>query len=65
MALLDAAGVGLALGEDLFAGARQGGRAFVGIGGAGEEALTAADGRGRQGLRELRILVAGGLDDLA
>ena len=65
VALLDAAGVGLALGEDLFAGARQGGRAFVSIGGAGEEALTAADGRGRQGLRELRILVAGGLDDLA
>ena len=65
VALLDAAGVGLALGVDLLAGARQGGRAFVGIGGAGEEALTAADGRGRQGLRELRILVAGGLDDLA
>ena len=65
VALLDAAGVGLALGEDLLAGARQGGRAFVGIGGAGEEALTAADGRGRQGLRELGILVAGGLDDLA
>ena len=65
VALLDAAGVGLALGEDLLAGARQGGRAFIGIGGAGEEALTAADGRGRQGLRELRILVAGGLDDLA
>ena len=65
VALLDAAGVGLALGEDLLAGARQGGRAFVGIGGAGEEALTAADGRGRQGLRELWILVAGGLDDLA
>ena len=65
VALLDAAGVGLALGEDLLAGARQGGRAFVSIGGAGEEALTAADGRGRQGLRELRILVAGGLDDLA
>ena len=65
VALLDAAGVGLALGEDLLAGARQGGRAFIGIGGAGEEALTAADGRGRQGLSELRILVAGGLDDLA
>ena len=65
VALLDAAGVGLALGEDLLAGARQGGRAFVGIGGAGEEALTAADGRGRQGLRELWILIAGGLDDLA
>ena len=65
VALLDAAGVGLALGEDLLAGARQGGRAFVSIGGAGEEALTAADGRGRQGLSELRILVAGGLDDLA
>ena len=65
VALLDAAGVGLALGVDLLAGARQGGRAFVSIGGAGEEALTAADGRGRQGLSELRILVAGGLDDLA
>ena len=60
-----AAGLGLALGVGLFAGSLEGGGALIGLGGAGEEALAAADGGRCEGLGELRVRVAGGLDDLA
>ena len=64
-ALLGAAGLGLALGVDLFTRALEGGGAFLGLGGAGEKALASADGGRGEGLGELRVRVAGGLDDLA
>ena len=64
-ALLSAAGLGLALGIDLFTRALEGGGAFFGLGGAGEEALASADGGRGECLGELRVRVAGGLDDLA
>ena len=62
---LGAAGLGLALGVGLFAGTLEGGGARIGLGGAGEEALASADGGRGEGLSELRVRVAGGLDDLA
>ena len=64
-AILGAASIGLALGVGLLAGAGECGRAFLGLCGAGEETLTAADGRGRQGLGELRVGVTRRLNDLA
>ena len=64
-AFFGAAGLGLALGVGLFAGALEDGGAFLGLSGAGEEALASADGSRGEGLGELRARVAGGLDDLA
>ena len=64
-AFLRAAGLGLALGVGLFAGTLEGGGACLGLGGAGEEALASADGGRGEGLGELRVRIAGGLDDLA
>ena len=64
-AILGAASIGLALGVSLLAGAGECGRAFLGLCGAGEETLAAADGRGRQGLGELRVGVTRRLNDLA
>ena len=64
-ALLSAAGLGLALGIDLFTRTLEGGGAFLGLGGAGEEALASADGGRGESLGELRVRVACGLDDLA
>ena len=64
-AFLGAAGLGLALGVGLFTRALEGGGARIGLGGAGEEALASADGGRGEGLSELRVRVAGGLDDLA
>ena len=64
-AFLGAARLGLALGVGLLAGAFEGGCAFLGVGGAGEEAFASADGSRGEGLGELRVRVAGGLNDLA
>ena len=64
-AFLGATNPGLALGVGLFAGALEGGGALIGVGGSGEEALSSPDGGRGEGLRELRVRVAGGLDDLA
>ena len=64
-ALLGATSLGLALGVGLFAGALEGGGALIGVGGSGEEAFSSPDGGRGEGLCELRVRVAGGLDDLA
>ena len=64
-AILNAAGVGLALSENLLARAGQGCGALVGISRTGEETLPTTDGCVRQALGDLRVPVTCGLDDLA